>query len=98
MGDEIEPKRDWHAEGWVPFIKRGASGRGPRGTESGGEYVLVEVAGTILPGGEPALMLIHRFSLDELAAVKRAMNLVGFDCWYHLAKEKNAPENKERRR
>lgn len=98
MDDTIERKRDFNAEEWIPYIKRGASGRGPLGTESGGEYVLVEAAGTILPGGEPVLMLIHRFSLDELADIKRAMQLVGFDCWYHLAKEKNAPENKERRR
>lgn len=81
MSDKIEPKGDWRAESRIPYIVRGASGQGPRGTESTGEYLLVEAAGTVLPGGDAVLMLLHRFSLAELGDIQRAMVLVGFDCW-----------------
>lgn len=80
--------RDWRAEQWVAYIKRGASGGGPRGTESGGEYLIVEAAGTVLPSGDPVLMLLHRFSLQELADIQRAMDMLGHDGWYYPVKRR----------
>lgn len=96
MDDEIEPKRDFNAEAWIPYIRRGASGQGPRGTESTGEYLLVEAAGTVLPGGDAVLTLFNRFSLSELGDIQRAVALVGFECWCYPVEARARKERSEK--
>jgi hypothetical protein len=78
------------AEEWAPYIKRGASGRGPHGSESSSEYLLVLAAGTTLPNGEPVLKLLDRFSVDELAGIKRSMEMLGPDVWYWPVRREGA--------
>jgi hypothetical protein len=39
------------------LITRGASGNGPRGTESSGEHLMVVAAGQILSNGDPVLAI-----------------------------------------
>ncbi|WIW45357.1 hypothetical protein ML401_28490 [Bradyrhizobium sp. 62B] len=70
------------AKRWTHFIERGASGAGPRGTESSGEWLLVELAGTRLKCGKPALDLLDRFSPSEIESIRYAMRAMGPDGWY----------------
>jgi len=84
-----------NAEQWVDYIRRGASGKGARGTESTGEYLVIQAAGTLLPSGDPALYLLHRFSIDELADLQKALDIVGMDVWYHGLKQRLSSDNEE---
>lgn len=70
------------AKRWTHLIDRGASGKGAKGTESTGEYLLVELAGTRLGCGKPALELLDRFSPSELESIRDAMRIVGPEGWY----------------
>ncbi|MDA9433848.1 hypothetical protein XH88_19025 [Bradyrhizobium sp. CCBAU 51627] len=70
------------AERWKHLIERGASGKGPRGTESKGEWFLVDLAGTLLPCGMPALEFLERFSASELEGIRDAMRIMGPEGWY----------------
>jgi hypothetical protein len=67
---------------WAALITRGASGNGPRGTESSGEHLMVVAAGQMLPNGDPVLEILDRYSLDELIAIRTAMDEIGRDGWY----------------
>ncbi len=70
------------ADSWKPLIERGASGEGPCGTDSVSDRILVELSGTLLPCGWPALELLERFSHQELDAIRTAMRILGHDGWY----------------
>lgn len=70
------------AKRWTHLIERGASGEGPRGTESSGEWFLVELAGTCLNCGKPALELLDRFSTAEVESIRDALRVMGPDGWY----------------
>lgn len=70
------------AKRWEHLIKRGAEGKGPRGTESTGEWLLIELAGTRLACGKPALELLDRFSRAEIESIRDAMRMMGPDGWY----------------
>jgi hypothetical protein len=67
---------------WKHLIERGASGKGPIGTESTGEWFVVELAGTMLPCGKPVLELFDRFSWAELEAIHDCVKIMGPDGWY----------------
>jgi hypothetical protein len=62
LEQEQRSARSRAADRWRFLIERGASGKGTIGTESTGEAFIVELAGTLLPCGMPALELLHRFS------------------------------------
>jgi hypothetical protein len=70
------------AEDWRFLIERGANGKGTIGTESTGEAFIVELAGTLLPCGMPALELLHRFSWRELEEIRDAVQSMGPDGWF----------------
>lgn len=70
------------AKRWTWYIARGASGKGAMGTESTGERLIVDLAGTRLPCGKPALELLDRFTSSEIEAIKNAMKVMGPDGWY----------------
>ncbi|WFU23568.1 hypothetical protein QA649_37040 [Bradyrhizobium sp. CB1717] len=70
------------ADRWTHLIKRGALGDGPCGTESSGEWFLVELAGTRLECGKPALELLDGFSASEIESIRDAMRVLGPDGWY----------------
>ncbi len=80
------------AERWKHLIARGASGKGTIGTESTGETFIVELAGTLLPCGKPALELFDRFSWSELEAIHDAVRSMGPDGWYWPLKQVNENE------
>lgn len=87
--DEVEAAKCYRrAEEWATYIRRGASGRGSHGSESTSEYLLVEAAGAVLPSGTPVLMLLNRFSMEELADIRAAMDLIGYDQWYWAPKQR----------
>jgi hypothetical protein len=70
------------ADHWRFLIERGASGKGTIGTESTGEAFIVELAGTLLPCGLPALELFDRFSGREIEEIHDAVQSMGRDAWY----------------
>jgi hypothetical protein len=84
--------RGWHAcsskeevfDGGIIVARgaRGASGKGAVGTESTGERLIIDIAGTRLPCGKPALELLDRFSNAEIEAIRDAMKVMGPDGWY----------------
>jgi hypothetical protein len=86
---------NWRAEQWVPYMLRGISGEGPLGTESSGEYLIVEAAGTLLPSGEPVLTLFHRFWTEEMGDLQRALDVVGINTWRYALKHRLAPAKQE---
>jgi len=69
------------------LIRRGVEEGDIRGTESSGEALLVYAAASTLKNGQPALELLSRFSLDELARIQSALTELGPDVWYHRLKE-----------
>jgi hypothetical protein len=75
--------RDYRAAAWEALIKRGASGEGPRGTESTGEYLIVVAADQMLASGDPALTILDRYSLEELIDIRAAMKKMGHEGWYY---------------
>lgn len=83
---ELEQKqrsaRSRAADDWRFLIERGASGKGTIGTESTGEAFIVELAGTLLPCGLPALELFDRFSGREIEEIHDAVKSMGRDAWY----------------
>jgi hypothetical protein len=93
---ELEQKqrsaRSRAADDWRFLIERGASGKGTIGTESTGEAFIVELAGTLLPCGLPALELFDRFSAREIEEIHDAVKSMGRDAWYWpvLARRKDA--------
>lgn len=82
LQDERRAARLRAARSWTSYIARGASGRGAVGTESTGERLIIDIAGTRLPCGKPALELLDRFSNSEIEAVRDAMKVMGPDGWY----------------
>ena len=88
--NDAEGERYRRGDEWAPYIKRGASGRGAYGSESSGEYLLVLAAGATLPNGEPVLKLLDRFSVNELADIKRSMESLGPNVWYWPVRRENA--------
>lgn len=84
---------------WKYYIERGASGKGTIGTESTGETFIVELAGTLLPCGMPALELLARFSWSEIEAISDAVQFMGREGWYWpLIKAKQDSETSRKRR
>jgi hypothetical protein len=73
--------REHRASAWDALIKRGASGKGARGTESTGEYLMVVAAGQMLPTGDPVLTILDRYSLEEIIDIRNAMENMGFAGW-----------------
>lgn len=86
---------DWRAEQWLPYMMRGISGKGPLGSESTGEHLIVEAAGTLLPSGELVLTLFHRFSIEEMSDLQRALDIVGINTWRYQLKHRLAPVQPE---
>jgi hypothetical protein len=70
------------AKSWTSYIARGASGKGAVGTESTGERLIIDIAGTRLPCGKPALELLDRFTNAEIDTIRDAMKVMGPDGWY----------------
>lgn len=81
----VEQQESWQAG----LIRRGVEEGDIRGTESSGEALLVYAAASKLKNGEPALELISRFSITELAAIKAAMEEMGAEGWYYPVKARN---------
>jgi hypothetical protein len=76
-------------ESWqARLIRRGVEEGDIRGTESSGEALLVHAAASKLNNGEPALEILWKFSLDELAGIKRAMEEMGAEGWYYPLKRR----------
>lgn len=100
LEEEERTARNRAAEVWKHLIARGASGRGMIGTESTGETFIVELAGTLLACGKPALELFDRFSWSELQAIGDAVRIMGPDGWYWRLKRANEaklkPQSKRR--
>jgi hypothetical protein len=82
LEQEQRSVRSRAADDWRFLIERGANGTGTIGTESTGEAFIVELAGTLLPCGMPALELFHRFSWRELEEIRDAVQSMGPDGWY----------------
>lgn len=78
----VEQEESWQAR----LIRRGVEDGDIRGTESSGEALLVYAAASKLKNGEPALELLWKFSIDELAGIKAAMEEMGAEAWYHRLK------------
>jgi hypothetical protein len=53
--------RESSAARWEALIRRGASGKGARGTESSGEYLMIVAASQMLPSGDPVLSILNRY-------------------------------------
>jgi hypothetical protein len=81
--------RERRAAAWGALIKREASGEGPRGTESTGEYLMVVAAGQMLPTGDPVLSILDRYSMDEVVDIRTAMQEMGRDAWYYPLVDRN---------
>lgn len=88
---ETDSPEERRAKDWTDYILRGASGRGPVGTESSGEHLVVMAAGACLPDGVPVLSLLYRFSIDELADIQRALDMIGHCGWYYPVKARQDP-------
>jgi hypothetical protein len=82
LQEERRAARMCAAKSWTSYIARGASGKGAVGTESTGERLIIDIAGTRLPCGKPALELLDRFSNTEIEAIRDAMKVMGPDGWY----------------
>ena len=76
-------ERESRAASWGALIRRGASGKGARGTESTGEYLMVIAADQMLPSGDPVLTILDRYSLDEIIDIRTAMEGMGREGWYY---------------
>ena len=72
------------------LIKRGVEEGDTYGTESSGEALLVMAAASLLKNGEPALELLWKFSMLELAGIRAAMEEVGPELWYYALKRRNS--------
>jgi hypothetical protein len=76
-------------ESWqARLIRRGVEEGDISGTESSAEALLVHAAASTLKNGEPALELLSKFSLDELAGIKKAMDELGPEGWYYPLKRR----------
>lgn len=65
LQEERRAARMRAAKSLTSYIARGAIGKGAVGTESTGERLITDLAGTRLPCGKPALELLDRFSKDR---------------------------------
>ena len=52
--------------------------------------MVVELAGTVLPCGEPALAVLDRFSMAEIAQLRDAMNAMDSSEWYYKLTDRHS--------
>jgi hypothetical protein len=98
LEQEQRSARSRAADDWRFLIERGASGKGTIGTESTGEAFIVELAGTLLPCGMPALELLNRFSWREIEEIRDALQGMGLDGWYWPVRERGQDKRPGKRK